>query len=184
MTANSRATTLNIREMKVPYRKGGASTGKLSAATAHGEQPGDISDAAWSVALIREAKEHKPQLLVIPTSFWPSGEKHAIVDSELVGVAWVELTDKIDDIGNQHGATPTRGFRVIIDALGAGKDVMVMSRTGLASGFVPAVVCKALDPTAHTEKIAYPLIAMGFALSQFELGYLYGMTGSQLRKQN
>ena len=180
MNTKNTFVELNIEELKIPYGDGGVFKGKLFGATPNREKPHDMSAETWAISLLTLTTRIKEKYtLAVPVSFWPSIEICRAQKSEPNGVHWITVMDQIEDISKQHGATPERSFHQIIDALKSGKNVLILSATGKISGFVPAIMSLLLHPTAHVEKVAYPIIeGLGYEMTPFQLGYLYGFSGS------
>ena len=170
---------IQIQEIRIAYGTGSAVKGKLFAATPVGKKPDTMPAETWVTSLVKAASKKQNYLLVIPTSFWPSSVSKSDVDTALVGIQWVSVMDQIDKISNANGQTPTRSLMQVVKTLKDGQDVLLLHSSDEISGFVPAIISKVLHPTAHVEKIAYPIVeGMGYPMTQFQLGYLYGMANA------
>jgi hypothetical protein len=185
LSPNSRKDIVNakieiqIQEIRIAYGTGSAVTGKMFAATPIGKKPDTMPAETWAIALAKAASKKQNYLLAVPTSFWPTGASKSDVDTALVGIQWVSVMDQIDKIANANGQTPARSLLQVVKALKEGHDVLLLSSSDEISGFVPAIISKVLHPTAHVEKIVYPIVeGMGYPMTQFQLGYLYGMANA------
>lgn len=172
---------IQIQEIRIAYGTGSAVTGKLFAANPVGKKPDTMPADTWAISLVTAASEKQNYLLAVPASFWPSGVSKSDVDTALVGIQWVSVMDQLDKISSANGQTPTRSLLQVVKALKDGKDVLLLSSSDEISGFVPAIISKVLHPTAHVEKIAYPIVeGMGYPMTQFQIGYLYGMANANV----
>ena len=177
---NSKVET-QIQEIRIAYGPGSAVTGKLFAATPVGKKPDTMPAETWATSLVKAASKMQNYLLAVPMSFWPTGISKGDVDTSLVGIQWVSVMDQIDKISNANGQTPTRSLLQVVKALKDGQDVLLLSSNDEISGFVPAIISKVLHPTAHIEKIVYPIVeGMGYPMTQFQIGYLYGMASANV----
>ena len=58
----------------------------------------------------------------------------------------------------------------------AGEDVLVPSLSETLSGFVPLILCRIYGLDIHVAKVWYPVLQNGYELSEFHMGYVYGLT--------
>jgi len=180
MIADEIEVQLSIKDMWFNHGEERRRRGNLYAATPSAPKPAELSMEAWAVAVLRAASRFGKFRLVIPTSFYPGGLRGLPLPVDLAHRDWIELMDLAPSRNDFQGDSPLDSLRPILRALEAGETLLVPSLSETISGFVPLILARIYGPHEHVVKVWYPVLSDGYELSEFHMGYLYGLTDGVL----
>lgn len=174
---------LRVQELHIPYDSC-AFKGKLLVATPFEDKPRNVAPLQWRSAILAN-RVCKESHLVIPLSFWlPYKPAHQELPSTSEFSRFYLVDEVPFDGENYSSDTPFDSIRRIIDCLKKGENVLALSATPDASGFLPAVLARVIDPNIHIVKLWWPIVhGNDYLLTPFQVGYLYGLTDAEFRSE-
>lgn len=175
MDVSALAVKLKIQEISIPWCNV-LLKGKLFAAIPCTPKPRGFSAVAWAVDLLRATKQFGSCRLVVPSSLCSSDTSKLLEQTGMGEINWIDLMDHFKGFNDFDGYSPIDAVQKIIDALNVGEDVIILSGTKKISGFVPAIISKIIATEVHAVKVWYPIVGKGYALTPFQLGYIYGLS--------
>jgi hypothetical protein len=150
--------------------------GRIYVATPNRSKPRDVTAESWGLQIVEVAQENWKQNLAIPMSLWPKGEPNLIRGTTAGKDNCFHVLDNFCGLDGMNPTMPVESIRGIIDGLARGEDILILSNSKKISGFIPAVITRLTDTRLHILKLWYPFLGQSFELTEFQLGYLYGLT--------
>jgi len=172
---------LEIQELNIPFLPDRLK-GKIFVAVPTPLKPG-VDVNTWNSAFLNNkliARSH----LVIPWSFWPENKppfpvsrgRDSLTNSLRSCIDFADMFCGLEDLRDD---SPIESIEEIVNHLLNGEDLTMLSPTKEISGFLPAMLTYFLCDDIHILKVLWPIIkGNGYELSQFQIGYLYGMADS------
>lgn len=180
MVSSTEEVKLKVRELEIFYRPL-PFKGRLFAATPTSPKPRDTDDNDWCDSIVAAARLSWSEHIVIPLSFWPNPERSSWISCNTNPAAlFFDVIDDYYGIKDHQLDTPYSSIRGMLDSLICGENILILSATKKISGFIPAILTRVTNPEIHIEKLCYPIISEGYELSPYQVGYLCGLTDTNI----
>lgn len=168
------ATKLIATQIQIPWGGDLPFKGDLYVGTPSRNKPKDITNESWQSTILNLALARGKAYIVVPDSFWCNSKEPPKDIENCLCIKFPDLCD-----GNVERGTPQEAIVRIVEHLKDAEDVLILSATKKASGFIPAILSILAAPDCHIEKILWPIEhGAGYTLTPAQRGYLAGLSNA------